>query len=169
MREAIRGNQRQSEEIRGSRLSGGGLTGHFGAQTPLQLEKHSAQRRLVQRAARIPDKERNPSNEERNPRSSERPSEALRSPRRHSEALRCHQRQTAALRGHRTPSDAIGGNQRPSAAHQISRSATSAYASIERVRAEGRSTCHQRTLADHQWQSVPRAAPPDQLVAISGH
>jgi hypothetical protein len=36
-------------------------------------------------------------------------------------------------------------NQRQSAAYQIRRSATRAYTSIERVRAEGRSTCHQRT------------------------
>ena len=87
-------------------------------------------------------------------------SEALEGTPRHSEALRGKQRHSETIR---TPSDAIGGNQRQSAAHQISlsatranqrqskayqirRSATRAYASIERVRAEGRSTCHQRTL-----------------------
>ena len=70
-------------------------------------------------------------------------SEALEGTPRHSEALRGKQRHSETIR---TPSDAIGGNQRQSAAHQISLSATRAYASIERVRAEGRSTCHQRTL-----------------------
>ena len=77
-----------------------------------------------------------------------------------SKALRCNQMQSETLRDHRTTSEEIRGNQRhtrsvssplernqrQSKAYQISRSATSAYASIERVRAEGRSTCHQRTL-----------------------